>query len=858
MTMLKKGTADVVRYFMMRKVSDGAAFTGATITTFDLQYTRELTASATKIDAIVGTGGATTHVDNKVFEIDSTSSPGLYMVCFPDAAFAAGVDQVTLNLKYDATVFAEAQNIQMVDFDPFDAVRMGMTAIPDADADAAGGLPISDAGGFDVDNRAISAAATVNMEDMYDGTGYTAETAPASRAQVDGIGAASGGAFPIEVTEDNATVAIKGVSKVGTEAGTFANTEADDASYHVLTHAANDIDWIYGFNVGGARTGVKVRFKGYLNSNNDDMLLQAYDFVGTDWETIKQIPGQNGAADIELNADILLKHTGTGADLGKVYIRLQADGVMTSPVMNVNLLLVDAINIGTSVGYALGRVWLNTVSGVAGTEPYTNGVADQAVDLIASAKTLATAVGLADFHIINGSQVDLAEDSSNESYFGDNWTLGLGGQICADLYVQGASVSGIGTAATGHMHFEGCDFGTASVQSIHADFCSFDSTVTHTLAGDYKYHNCYSGVAGASGPIFTKTPGQAITAQWRNWADSIAVSNIEAGDVMTINGRLGTVTLNGVDGTVEIRGPYKQIIDNRTGGSVVLNTDGAWKGSDIEDILDDTGTSGVLLAATATSPQLIADIFNEVLSKGTYNTGQSLGKIIREIGTWAAAEGVVSGTPTTTSVTTNITGFDDNFFRDQNLFAYNGAAQAGQGRIVTTYNGTTGVFTFDEAFTTALIAGDDVIATSAHVHAISQIQSGLATEAKQDTAQAAIDAIDAIVDLLLTDTTALLIDTGEIGTAGAGLTDLGGMSTAMKAELLTEVVKVLTTQMTESYAADGVEPTLAQSLFMVQQMLTEFAISGTVFSVKGLDGTTVKATFTLDDNTNPTSMTRAT
>lgn len=151
MSMIKAGSTNVVRYFMMRKVSDGTAFTGATITTFDLQYTLDLTASATKIDAIVGTGGATTHVDNKVFELDSTSSPGLYMVCFPDAAFATG-PQVTLTLKYDATVFTEAQNIQLVAFDPFDTVRLGLTALPDAAADAAGGLVISDAGGYDIDN----------------------------------------------------------------------------------------------------------------------------------------------------------------------------------------------------------------------------------------------------------------------------------------------------------------------------------------------------------------------------------------------------------------------------------------------------------------------------------------------------------------------------------------------------------------------------------------------------------------------------------------------------------------------------------------------------------------------------------
>ncbi|MDH3325152.1 MAG: hypothetical protein OEM38_00380 [Gammaproteobacteria bacterium] len=188
-------------------------------------------------------------------------------------------------------------------------------------------------------------------------------------------------------------------------------------------------------------------------------------------------------------------------------------------------------------------------------------------------------------------------------------------------------------------------------------------------------------------------------------------------------------------------------LDNLSAGAVAQASSLAVAQADL-DIL--TGTNGVTLAssqpnyapakagdnmgltATATSAQLISDIFNEVLSKAKYNTGQSLGKMIREIGAWTAAEGTVSGVPTTTSVTTNITGFDDNFFRDQCLFAYNGSAQAGQGRIVSTYNGTTGEFTFDEAFTTALVAGDDVVIVASHVHRISQIQSGLATEAKQD------------------------------------------------------------------------------------------------------------------------------
>ncbi len=71
-------------------------------------------------------------------------------------------------------------------------------------------------------------------------------------------------------------------------------------------------------------------------------------------------------------------------------------------------------------------------------------------------------------------------------------------------------------------------------------------------------------------------------------------------------------------------------------------------------------------------------------------------------------------------------------------------------------------------------------------------------------------------------------------------------------------VVLFTTQLTEAYAADGVAPTPAQALLLIQQMLTEFAIAGTVNTVKKLDGATTAATMTLDDATNPTSSTRAT
>ena len=69
---------------------------------------------------------------------------------------------------------------------------------------------------------------------------------------------------------------------------------------------------------------------------------------------------------------------------------------------------------------------------------------------------------------------------------------------------------------------------------------------------------------------------------------------------------------------------------------------------------------------------------------------------------------------------------------------------------------------------------------------------------------------------------------------------------------------VLTTALTESYAADNTAPTLAQAIMLIQQSLHEFAINSTTRTVKKLDGSTTAATFTLDSATAPTSTTRAT
>jgi hypothetical protein len=73
----------------------------------------------------------------------------------------------------------------------------------------------------------------------------------------------------------------------------------------------------------------------------------------------------------------------------------------------------------------------------------------------------------------------------------------------------------------------------------------------------------------------------------------------------------------------------------------------------------------------------------------------------------------------------------------------------------------------------------------------------------------------------------------------------------------TGIDALFTRQLTESYSTDGAAPTVTQALMLIQQMLGDFAISGTTLTVRKVDGSTSAATFTLSDATNPTGVTRA-
>lgn len=129
---------------------------------------------------------------------------------------------------------------------------------------------------------------------------------------------------------------------------------------------------------------------------------------------------------------------------------------------------------------------------------------------------------------------------------------------------------------------------------------------------------------------------------------------------------------------------------------------------------------------------------------------------------------------------------------------------------------------------------------------------------------------DAAGTNIAADIIAIEAQTDDIGAAGAGLSAVP-WNPAWDAEVQSEVTDalnaydpptkaetdaLLTTALTESYAANGAAPTVTQALMAIHQMLMQFAISGTSVTVKKLDNSTTAFVVTLDSATTPTSAVR--
>jgi hypothetical protein len=144
-------TSNIIRLILSSSVT-GLPLTGLTFESAGLIIStiadNEATATAYTVTAgnvetiaTLGTFAAPTASKCRFKEVDSTNHPGLYEIQIANARFAvASAKKVVISVLGASNLKQENYEICLSSYDPFDAVRMGMTALPSAAAEAAGGL----------------------------------------------------------------------------------------------------------------------------------------------------------------------------------------------------------------------------------------------------------------------------------------------------------------------------------------------------------------------------------------------------------------------------------------------------------------------------------------------------------------------------------------------------------------------------------------------------------------------------------------------------------------------------------------------------------------------------------------------
>jgi hypothetical protein len=120
-------------------VTTGAGKTGLTNASFTAYYFIDGATTPVSITLAGGTVG--TWSSGGVKEISSANLPGWYEVGLPNAMFVGSTIRQTSVMYKGTGIVPVCIQYQLVPWNPQDAVRLGLTSIPNVAAGAAGGLP---------------------------------------------------------------------------------------------------------------------------------------------------------------------------------------------------------------------------------------------------------------------------------------------------------------------------------------------------------------------------------------------------------------------------------------------------------------------------------------------------------------------------------------------------------------------------------------------------------------------------------------------------------------------------------------------------------------------------------------------
>ena len=319
MRQIQKGSVDRSVEVYIIDSTDGTPETGVVWNTagIDLNYRRDGAAVVAITEATLA-ALTTAHTDGGFLAIGF----GYYRLDLPDAAWATGADHVCIFGTVTGMIVLP-QTIQLVNYNPEDAVRLGLTALPNANAEAAGGLYTRGTGAGQIAQDA-NGNVRVNIDTIKTQaiTAAAGVTFPTSIASPTNITAATGIVLSA-VTHTGAVIPT--VSTVTNQLTTAQiNAEVDtaiaDARLDELLAADSDIDGLTPPTVGSVFHELLTKTAGsFTYDQTTDSLEAVRDNMGTaqtgDAYAIVN-NGTYGNAAIENLVDDIESRIGTPSNLG--------------------------------------------------------------------------------------------------------------------------------------------------------------------------------------------------------------------------------------------------------------------------------------------------------------------------------------------------------------------------------------------------------------------------------------------------------------------------------------------------------------------------------------------------------------
>lgn len=842
---ITKGATDQSTVIRIVDSADGTPETGVTSATsgLDLKYRREGAAAVSLTESDLAAVDSA-HSDGGIIHIGG----GYYRVDLPDAAVASGANGVLVFGTVTGMVVIAAYH-QLTGVDQYDAVRGGMTALPNAAADAPGGLPISDAGGLDLDAK-IGA--------------LTYGTANRVNVQVYGV-------------ESNAITAASIAADAGTEIGTAVWASATRTLTALDEDSTTlDIDTTIRQALGLTDNNLDTRLTvleeaAYLLRTTIASLSSQTSFTLTDGSTDNDayngcvIVVKDASASTQKAIGVVSDYTGSS----KTVTLLTDPAVFTMAASDVVTILAcralkpttDNRTLDVTATGAAGIDWAN-VENPTGSSPDTNAVAVSGsatgAEGLATAGNAYTNEGGINVALWRGSQPNALQSGRMDSYIGATASalaFNLTGNVTGSLSGSVGSVTAITTSS-----------GSVSVY----DFTTAAKALLQTEANDALV--AYGAATSAE-----------VTAIQNNTRVVLVVPNvIERPDSGTTTYRV-ELLLYDTTGNMEApdSAPTLALVD-QGGTDLSARLDSA-TGS-----LVSTGRYRWIYTASATDDlEQLVWTFSVVEGGATRLYGNTSLIVDTTAVDFTSAdrtklEAVYNKLPSK-SYLTGTTNSDGDIQADEATGNFPGSV--GSVAAITTSSGSVSVYDFTTAAKALLQteANDALVANNLDHLVLSAVDTDFATTVHVDSVigqlaqtadggfSRATDSLEAIRNnmgtaqtgdtyalaagangfaAIKTDTAAILIDTNELQ---ADWTNGGRLDTILDAS-----AAQFTTQMTESYNADGVAPTPAQALFVCMQRLTEFSTSGNTITVKRLNGSSTAYTLTLDSASTPTGTTRAT